>query len=249
MLGGVIDTGGMSYPQYVLPVVVIQVIFLGALTTVDRAAQDERTDFGDRIRTLSNFRGDTADGAHVVLPHSRHPRPACRDCCGVRFRVPTVRRVHLYGGFRRPCTHVDAGTIARRRCSRDSFRGLARWARALRRGHSDALDSANAAGHAVHRDGAGGLVSRLAASIRALSACFTGDSNPAWVHHRPCRGRQSDDQCGVVSWAAGGVRCTRGAGSRGGRDERRPQRRGAHLPPRAWYSPAAYSPAGGASRG
>jgi len=52
MLGHVIDTGGMSYPQYVLPVVVIQVIFLGALTTVDRAAQDERSDFGDRLRTL-----------------------------------------------------------------------------------------------------------------------------------------------------------------------------------------------------
>jgi ABC-2 type transport system permease protein len=52
MLGGVIDTGGMSYPQYVLPVVIIQVIFLGALTTVDRAAQDERTDFGDRLRTF-----------------------------------------------------------------------------------------------------------------------------------------------------------------------------------------------------
>lgn len=52
MLGKLIDTGGMSYPQYVLPVVVIQVIFLGALTTVDRAAQDERTDFADRLRTL-----------------------------------------------------------------------------------------------------------------------------------------------------------------------------------------------------
>ena len=46
MLGNVIDTGGMSYPQYVLPVVIIQVIFLGVLTTVDRAAQDER----DRLR-------------------------------------------------------------------------------------------------------------------------------------------------------------------------------------------------------
>jgi ABC-2 type transport system permease protein len=52
MLGNVIDTGGMSYPQYVLPVVVIQVIFLGALTTIDRAAQDERSDFADRLRTL-----------------------------------------------------------------------------------------------------------------------------------------------------------------------------------------------------
>jgi ABC-2 type transport system permease protein len=52
MLGSVINTGGMSYPQYLLPVVVIQVIFLGALTTMDRAAQDERSDFADRLRTL-----------------------------------------------------------------------------------------------------------------------------------------------------------------------------------------------------
>ena len=52
MLGTVIDTGGMSYPQYVLPVVIIQVIFLGALTTMDRAAHDERSDFANRLRTL-----------------------------------------------------------------------------------------------------------------------------------------------------------------------------------------------------
>ncbi|WP_246133570.1 ABC transporter permease [Mycobacterium helveticum] len=52
MLNNVIDTGGMSYPQYVLPVVIVQVIFLGALTTVDRAARDVRDDFGDRLRTL-----------------------------------------------------------------------------------------------------------------------------------------------------------------------------------------------------
>jgi ABC-2 type transport system permease protein len=52
MLGNVIDTGGMSYPQYLLPVIIIQVMLLGALTTVDRAARDERGDFGDRLRTL-----------------------------------------------------------------------------------------------------------------------------------------------------------------------------------------------------
>jgi ABC-2 type transport system permease protein len=52
MLNNVIDTGGMSYAQYVLPVVIVQVIFMGALTTVDRAARDERGDFGDRLRTL-----------------------------------------------------------------------------------------------------------------------------------------------------------------------------------------------------
>jgi ABC-2 type transport system permease protein len=52
MLGKVIDTGGMSYPQYVLPVIIIQVMLLGALTSVDRAARDERAEFGDRLRTL-----------------------------------------------------------------------------------------------------------------------------------------------------------------------------------------------------
>lgn len=52
MLGNVIDTGGMSYPQYLLPVIIVQVMFLGALTTVDRAARDQQSDFGIRLRTL-----------------------------------------------------------------------------------------------------------------------------------------------------------------------------------------------------
>ncbi len=51
-LRNVIDTGEMSYPQYVLPVIVVQVMFLGALTTADRAARDELSDFGVRLRTL-----------------------------------------------------------------------------------------------------------------------------------------------------------------------------------------------------
>jgi ABC-2 type transport system permease protein len=51
-LRNVIDTGRMSYPQYVLPVIIVQVIFLGALTTVDRAARDQQSDFGVRLRTL-----------------------------------------------------------------------------------------------------------------------------------------------------------------------------------------------------
>jgi ABC-2 type transport system permease protein len=52
MLSNVIDTGGMSYPQYILPVVVVQMLLLGGLTTVDRAARDELSDFADRLRTL-----------------------------------------------------------------------------------------------------------------------------------------------------------------------------------------------------
>lgn len=51
-LNHVINTGEMSFPQYVLPVVVIQAMFLGGLTSVDRAAGDEWEDFGERLRTL-----------------------------------------------------------------------------------------------------------------------------------------------------------------------------------------------------
>ncbi len=51
-LRNVIDTGQTNYSQYVLPVIIIQVTFLGALSTVDRATQDQRSGFGARIRTL-----------------------------------------------------------------------------------------------------------------------------------------------------------------------------------------------------
>jgi len=42
----------MSYPQYVLPAVVVQAMLFGALTTTDRAAQEQSTGFGIRLRTL-----------------------------------------------------------------------------------------------------------------------------------------------------------------------------------------------------
>ncbi len=51
-LRNVIDTGALSYPQYLLPVIIVQTILLGALTTVDRAARDLGSDFGVRLRTL-----------------------------------------------------------------------------------------------------------------------------------------------------------------------------------------------------
>lgn len=51
-LRNVIDTGEMSYPQYLLPVIIVQTMLLGALTTVDRAARDQGSDFGVRLRTL-----------------------------------------------------------------------------------------------------------------------------------------------------------------------------------------------------
>lgn len=51
-LRNVIDTGAMSYAQYLLPIIVVQVTFLGALTTVDRAVSDQQSEFGVRLRTL-----------------------------------------------------------------------------------------------------------------------------------------------------------------------------------------------------
>jgi ABC-2 type transport system permease protein len=53
VLQNVIDTGGMSYAQYVLPAVVVQAMLLGALTTTERAAIDRRDGIGIRLRTLA----------------------------------------------------------------------------------------------------------------------------------------------------------------------------------------------------
>ena len=121
-LGKVIDTGAMSYPQYILPVIIVQVIFLGGLTTVDRAAGDALSDFGVRLRTLP---------IPVVVPLAARMLyclfrgtlgSACRDRHRVSVRLPDGRRVCLRGCFHRSCPHVYAGGIARRRCSRVSFR-------------------------------------------------------------------------------------------------------------------------------
>lgn len=55
-LRNVIDTGemsgGMSYAQYLLPIIIVQVSFLGALTAIDRAVSDQQSEFGVRLRTL-----------------------------------------------------------------------------------------------------------------------------------------------------------------------------------------------------
>lgn len=52
VLQNVINTGDMSYAQYVLPAVVVQAMLLGAMTTAERAAKDQRAEFGVRLRTL-----------------------------------------------------------------------------------------------------------------------------------------------------------------------------------------------------
>ncbi len=51
-LRNVIDTGGMTYAQYVLPAIIIQAIVTSTLTTADRANRDHWSDYADRIRTF-----------------------------------------------------------------------------------------------------------------------------------------------------------------------------------------------------
>jgi ABC-2 type transport system permease protein len=51
-LRNVIDTGGISYPQYVLPAVVVQAMLFGALNTTDVAASERASEFGVRLRTF-----------------------------------------------------------------------------------------------------------------------------------------------------------------------------------------------------
>jgi ABC-2 type transport system permease protein len=51
-LRGVIDTGGVGYAQYLLPVIVVQAMIFTAMTTADRAARDHLSGLGVRLRTL-----------------------------------------------------------------------------------------------------------------------------------------------------------------------------------------------------
>ncbi|GAS97598.1 ABC transporter efflux protein, DrrB family prot ein [Mycolicibacterium canariasense] len=51
-LRNVIQTDAMSYPQYILPVIVVQAMIFTAMTTADRAARDHLSGMGIRMRSL-----------------------------------------------------------------------------------------------------------------------------------------------------------------------------------------------------
>ncbi|OBJ25106.1 ABC transporter [Mycobacterium colombiense] len=51
-LHGLIDTGQISYSQYLLPAVVVQSMMVVGLLTADRASRDHLSGFGERMRTL-----------------------------------------------------------------------------------------------------------------------------------------------------------------------------------------------------
>lgn len=51
-LRNVINTGSMTYPQYILPVIVVQAMIFTAMTTADRAARDHLSGMGIRLATM-----------------------------------------------------------------------------------------------------------------------------------------------------------------------------------------------------
>lgn len=51
-LHGLIDTGAISYSQYLLPAVVVQSMIIVGLMAADRAARDHLFGIGERLRTL-----------------------------------------------------------------------------------------------------------------------------------------------------------------------------------------------------
>ena len=51
-LQGLIDTGRMSYSQYLVPAVVVQSVIFVALPTADHAARDHLSGLGERLATL-----------------------------------------------------------------------------------------------------------------------------------------------------------------------------------------------------
>ncbi|BBX04051.1 ABC transporter [Mycolicibacterium moriokaense] len=51
-LGGLVETGPISYSQYLVPAVIVQSVIFVGLMTADRAARDRQTAMGERFATL-----------------------------------------------------------------------------------------------------------------------------------------------------------------------------------------------------
>ena len=159
LLRDVIDTGEMSYAQYVLPAVVVQAMLFGALTTTDRAAWDKITGLGYRLRTLP------------ISPYS--PLIARMNYCLIRGVVAITASFMgaLFGFTLTPdsayvtafvliALDPDPGAVARSGRHRNQGRA--------HRGRQPAADGApTAAGAAVDRDGTARCISHVAASVRA----------------------------------------------------------------------------------
>jgi len=172
VLGNLIDTGQMTYPQYVLPVVIVQAMLFGAMTTADRAARDRLSGFGVRLRTLP---------IPAVVPLAARMlycliRAVIALVAGIA--VASVFGFRMAGGLSYGVLFVVIGVGVR-----DGglpWCGCAWIADRVRRVVQPAAAAPPAgAGPAFHRHGAGRIVSRMARSFCPLSAGIAGDRDVA----------------------------------------------------------------------
>ena len=182
-LQNVIDTGGMSYPQYVLPAVVVQAMLLGVLTSAERAASDQRAGFAVRLRAFP-------------IP-AAVPLMARMLYCLFRgvlsliaaFTVAYIFGFRMTGGFGYAVAFVVIVLLLTLALSlgADATGSYGRK-----------LDAASqlllipqlllvllSTGHGARRG-----VPRLAGAHRAIPACFTGDRNAARFRQRRRRRQQ-----------------------------------------------------------
>ena len=208
-LRNVIDTGSMSYADYVLPVVVVQAMLFGAMTTADRAARDQLSGFGIRLRTqpIAAAVPLTARMLYCLLRAAVALGAAVAAAYAFGFRMT--------GGF----AYAVAFALVALMLSLGLSLGAEEGSRvsSVESLQSVACGSATSAGHAVHRNGAGRLISRLARAVCAQSAGFAGYGDAPRACRRARRDGQSGDQPGVVRRIAGGVR--RNSSADAGADE------------------------------
>ena len=216
-LGNLIDTGKMTYPQYVLPLVIVQAMLFGAMTTADRAARDRLSGFGVRLRTLP---------IPAVVPLA-----ARMLYCLIRAVIALVAGVAVASVFGfRMTGGLGYGAAVRdhRVVVRDGGlprRGRARLPDRLRRIVQPAAAAPPAgAGPAVNRDGARRIVSRMARSVCPLPAGVAGHRDIAPARQRSRRRRRSGRHGGLVRWAVGAVWRLRIANAKAHTSEYRGQR-------------------------
>ncbi|MDG4668905.1 ABC transporter permease [Mycobacterium sp. 236(2023)] len=85
----VIDTGDMSYADYLLPGIIVQAMLLGAVTTADRAAWEQASGFTIRLRTqpISLFAPMTARIAYCLMRGILALAAAVLTACMLGFRM------------------------------------------------------------------------------------------------------------------------------------------------------------------
>ena len=161
-LRNVIDTGGMSYPQYILPVIVVQAMIFTAMTTADRAARDHLSGMGIRLRSHAHDVAGSRHGPDAVVADPRDGRTG-RGASPSATRSASGSTVDVLERRWRSCAIALVLSLALS-LGADAMGSVATNAEAA---GPDPADPPAAAGDAVDRHRARRGVPRLARAVRA----------------------------------------------------------------------------------